>query len=1163
MKKFLFLFIFFSSALFIHAQKEASIWYFGRNAGVDFNSGTPVALTDGELYTEEGSATISDKNGNLLFYTDGVTVWNRNHTPMPNGTGLNGHSSSTQSALIVPKSDQPNIYYIFTVDHIEGSRELQYSIVDLNLDSGLGDITATKNMLLQNPVSEKIAAVENRNGNGIWVISKGWENNGFYAYLVDATGLNTTPVISNIGWTPMGSIQQGRGYLKASPDGSLLACAIYAEGVVELFHFDAGSGTVTDKISLKSFLEVNWYDTQPNGVEFSPNNKVLYVSTKGGVYQFDISSYDEATILASGLMVSPLNSGPPFLGGLQMGIDGKIYVPRAYRNYLNVVNDPNTLGLGCNYQEQAIDLGTDRLGVLGLPTFISSYFDFGIEAENFCLGSGTEFSIQSGEPIVSITWDFGDGNTSALEAPIHTYAIPGDYTASVTLNTLLNATTKTKEITIYKTPIANPVTNFISCYAEKTFEFDLSTKDTEILGTQSTADFKVYYYPTLGDAENKTKQLPTLYRNTLPTETIFARIQNSENPECYKVTDFDLIVAPTPVLNTVTDWVVCDSDGDGLYSFDLAEKNTEILNGQSASTFSITYYENKTDADTGSNPLGLNYTNTSASQEIFYKIGNISNEECYETGNFNIEVTTGVTANTPIKFEVCNTTDDGFSEFDLTKKDSEILGSQSASSFKVSYYATQIDADNGVNALDASSYANTKAYAQTLYARVENSLNSNCYDTANLELSIYSAPIQQAVLDWQICDINNDGTFIFDLTQKDTEILGNQSARDFKISYHLNENDAIVNQNKITTPFKNTTNPQAIYYRIENSANPACYLIKSFMLKVLDVPMANAPTSIFVCDINETGEQTFDLSVKDSEVLNGQSKANFEINYFGSQSNAEANQNPLSKTAYIKSNSTETIYARIQNIELNTCYDITSFKISIHPLPKPSLEETYIICPDSPDLVIDGGEYDSWSWRDDTGVELDTTRNFNSIGLGKYTLTVTQEKNNLTCEKTVDFEVLSSGAPEDFTTTISDPSDKVGITVAAIGLGEFEYSIDETNYQDSNRFEVFPGEYTVYVRDKYLCRTISKEVIALGFQKFFTPNGDGVNEFWNIIGGDLYPESQLYIYDRYGKMLQQISPTANGWDGTSNGLPLPASDYWFRYVFNNGKVFTGHFSLKR
>ena len=141
---------------FTYSQGEANIWYFGQNAGLDFNSGSPVALTNGQLNTLEGCATISTSSGELIFYTDGVTVFNKNHTIMVNGTGLLGHSSSTQSATIVPKPGSSNMFYIFTTDNEHDPDGFRYSIVDMSLDSGNGAITVDKNILVYTPTTESL-----------------------------------------------------------------------------------------------------------------------------------------------------------------------------------------------------------------------------------------------------------------------------------------------------------------------------------------------------------------------------------------------------------------------------------------------------------------------------------------------------------------------------------------------------------------------------------------------------------------------------------------------------------------------------------------------------------------------------------------------------------------------------------------------------------------------------------------------------------------------------------------------------------------------------------------------------------------------------------------------------------------------------------------------
>jgi hypothetical protein len=169
------------NSLICDSQNQNKIWYFGDHAGLNFNSGSPVALLTGQLNTAEGCSSISDNTGTLLFYTDGQKVWNRNHIVMPNGFGLLGDPSTTQSALIVPIPGSATLFYIFTIDDLGGN--MTYSIVDMSMAAGLGDVTATKNVLLHAAVSEKQASVLRCDGN-IWVISHKWTSNTFYADLI-------------------------------------------------------------------------------------------------------------------------------------------------------------------------------------------------------------------------------------------------------------------------------------------------------------------------------------------------------------------------------------------------------------------------------------------------------------------------------------------------------------------------------------------------------------------------------------------------------------------------------------------------------------------------------------------------------------------------------------------------------------------------------------------------------------------------------------------------------------------------------------------------------------------------------------------------------------------------------------------------------------------
>ncbi|MBJ7880952.1 hypothetical protein [Gelidibacter salicanalis] len=299
----LFVFLFYSSAF---SQKESANWYFGDLAGLDFNSGAPVALTDGQLITKEGCATISDPQGNLLFYTDGSIVWDRQHNVMKNGMGLLGHSSSTMSALIIPKPGNLNAYYIFTIDKpsyfltngepIDG---VNYSEVDMSLNNGYGGVVeANKNVHLitydiNDPVqseyksSEKITAVTHSDGSTIWVITQ--FINKFYAFRVDDNGVNETPVISTVPQSvfprinDIGANISAIGYMKFSPDGKKLAIAHSAislgspttgtkrSGKVLLYDFNNTTGLISNQQTIIS-------DTYPYGIEFSPNSKLLYTT---------------------------------------------------------------------------------------------------------------------------------------------------------------------------------------------------------------------------------------------------------------------------------------------------------------------------------------------------------------------------------------------------------------------------------------------------------------------------------------------------------------------------------------------------------------------------------------------------------------------------------------------------------------------------------------------------------------------------------------------------------------------------------------------------------------------------------------------------------------------------------------------------------------------
>jgi hypothetical protein len=208
-----------------NAQHETDNWYFGLMAGINFSAGVATAQYGGMTTNTEGCSSISDASGNLLFYTDGVYVWNRNHQQMPNGSGLHGSTSSTQSALVVPKPGSSTEYYIFTVDETGNANGFEYSIVDMTLAGGLGDVSSL-NVHVLDYVTEKLTAVQKMNSNDYWIAVHEWNSNAFYVYLLTSAGLQA-PVISNTGIVHRNdSIQYTYGQMKFNTCGNMIGVAI-------------------------------------------------------------------------------------------------------------------------------------------------------------------------------------------------------------------------------------------------------------------------------------------------------------------------------------------------------------------------------------------------------------------------------------------------------------------------------------------------------------------------------------------------------------------------------------------------------------------------------------------------------------------------------------------------------------------------------------------------------------------------------------------------------------------------------------------------------------------------------------------------------------------------------------------------------------------------
>lgn len=339
------------------AQGEHNLWYFGSHAGLDFSSGSPMVLSDGAVDTYEGTSVATNPSGQLLFYSDGETIWNREHSVMLNGDGLLGSYTSTESCLIVPRPGSATLYDIFTVAPLGWVQGFCHSVVDMTLDGGFGAVTAEKNVQLLTPVCEKLIGFPHANGFDAWIVVHLLGDDAYYAYLLTAAGLNAVPVVSHAGSVAGGSSISALGYLKCDASFTRLAAAQEAEDIIEIMDIDRATGLISNVTALPG-------GHNPYGVEFSPDGSKLYfTSWSQYLFQYDLNAGSVEAIVASLDSIGPVGSGS---GALQVGPDGRMYMAR-WGDHLGVIAYPDLPLTSSGFNPEGVPLSGSIECALGLP----------------------------------------------------------------------------------------------------------------------------------------------------------------------------------------------------------------------------------------------------------------------------------------------------------------------------------------------------------------------------------------------------------------------------------------------------------------------------------------------------------------------------------------------------------------------------------------------------------------------------------------------------------------------------------------------------------------------------------------------------------------------------------------------------------------------------
>lgn len=466
--------VFLFCTVLLQSQNEFSKWVFGFNAGLDFSTSPPTVFTNANsnFNGSPGCATICDNTGNLLFYTDGFTVFNSTHNVMANGNGLPGYDG----LIAIKQPGNNNLYYVF---YSGNNTWIKYSIVDMSLSAGLGSVSVLNTNVFQ-PSCAKLLAVRHCNGKDTWIISHDYSSNQFRSFLLTSTGISSSPVVSATGPT-LNTPGASAGDMQVSPNGKLLAMIQTSNSVPStagtagfyLFDFDPSTGIVSNSFQLSQTIF-------GVGVEFSADGKKLYgnaqlstSSPTAQLYQWDLCAGSNSSIAGSKYTV---NMGNYLAGGLRRAIDGKIYqshtpsFPLPSTFSIDVINSPNSLGSGMNFVLQGQNVGPKNPGG-ALPNYINSYikptitFTPNQNCQNVSF-AGPAPSFTGGcnpnaYPINGYLWNFGEpssgaANTSTAASPAHSYSTTGTY--SVKLIVYSNCTNDTIVQVINVNNLASPVT---------------------------------------------------------------------------------------------------------------------------------------------------------------------------------------------------------------------------------------------------------------------------------------------------------------------------------------------------------------------------------------------------------------------------------------------------------------------------------------------------------------------------------------------------------------------------------------------------------------------------------------------------------------------------------------------------------------------------------
>ena len=656
-----------------------------------------------------------------------------------------------------------------------------------------------------------------------------------------------------------------------------------------------------------------------------------------------------------------------------------------------------------------------------------------------------------------------------------------------------------------------------------------------------------------------------------------------------KLTTYALPIVTTPI--TLKQ---CDDNTDGIAAFNLTVNNAQISSNFATETF--TYFTTLTGANTNDPLVKINnpiaYNNSVAFNDVVYvRVENANN--CFRVAQINLIVSvTQINAATFHRnFTLCDdavtgiSTDvDGTSVFDFSSVTNDINNQLPlpSSNYTISYYASNADALSQINPItNISAYRNTTLNQMLIYVRVDSNNFQGCYGLGPfITLTVEALPVANPVNAANIirhCDDDQDGSFTFDTSTLEASILNGQTNK--TVTYY-DATGTLINPIPSFTVNTNQTITVRVTNNVTQASNGPCYDEETIEFIVDKLPQVFTPSTLTAtltqCDDEadpalQNGLYPFDTTTFESILLGSQTGMDIS---FTLQDGTVLNHLPPTF-----SSATQNVLVTVTNPINTSCPATTTLQFVVNPTPKIDLNPNgwanELVCTNLPTFtttinagVLNGIPTNAYTYQwylNNAIIPNATNYSLTVSAAGTYSVVVTNVQG---CSKTRTITVNSSVIATIEHVNVVDLTDIDTVEVLVTGNGNYVYSIEDSYgpYQTSNFFENVPwGIHTVYVKDLNGCGIAEQTISVLGVPQYFTPNGDGYNDTWNIKGANaqFYANSIIHIYDRFGKLIKQITPLGNGWDGTYNGQLAPADDYWYNINFDDGRIVKGHFSLKR